>query len=152
MSSLSAGSHISCSGSKPRPRLSFKALLVRADADQPRRIRWFLAGLVTTFGYAFIDLWLLATNASALRSGAFPRRLAYLGVVAGGVSASGLLAAPGIFGRVDAIDSAQWFVSASMYFGGFGWSILYTIWCLWFGRLPSSARVTLQAATAPRAA
>ena len=113
---------------------------------------WFLAGLVTTFGYAFIGLWLLATNASALRRGAFPRRLAYLGIVAGGVSASGLLAAPGIFGRVDAIHSAQWFLSASMYIGGFGWSILYTIWCFWLGRLLSSARVSLQAATAPRAA
>lgn len=95
---------------------------------------WFLAGLVTTFGYSLIGIWLLATNIAALRTVAFPRRLAYLGVIAGGVSAIGLLALPGILARSNASASAPSFLSVSMYAGGFGWSILYTIWCLWLGR------------------
>jgi hypothetical protein len=108
---------------------------------------WFLAGLVTTFGYSLIGLWLLATNLSAARTPTFPGRLARFGIVAGGVTASGVLAGPGILARTDAIGSALWFVSASIYVGGLGWSILYTIWCLWLGRLLLSKRVDLGGAT-----
>ncbi|MEO8194604.1 MAG: hypothetical protein ABI681_12205 [Gemmatimonadales bacterium] len=104
---------------------------------------WFLAGLVTTFGYALIGLWLLGFNYSALRRLAFPRRLALFGIAAGGITAIGVLAGPGILARTDAMDSAQWFVSASMYAGGLGWNILYAIWCMWLGRLLLSNRLDL---------
>lgn len=96
---------------------------------------WFLAGLVTTFGYALIGLWLLGLNYSALRYLVLPRRLALFGIVAGAVTAIGLFAGPGILARTDAINSAPGFVSASMYAGGLGWNILYAIWCMWLGRL-----------------
>ena len=110
---------------------------------------WFLAGLVTTFGYSLIGLWLVATNLPAARTPAFPRRLAVFGVVAGGVTASGVLAGPGILARTDAIRSAPWLASASMYVGGLGWCILYTIWCLWLGRLLLSNRVDLRVVPSP---
>jgi hypothetical protein len=108
---------------------------------------WFLAGLVTTFGYSLIGLWLLATNRSAARTAALPGRLAHFGIVAGGVTAGGLLALPGILTRADAAGSAPWFASASLYVGGLGWSILYTVWCLWLGRLLLSQQPDSQAAT-----
>jgi len=95
---------------------------------------WFLAGLVTTFGYALIGLWLLRTNLSALGKPAIPRGLARFGMIAGAMSACGLLAAPGILARTDDMGVAPWFVTWSLYVGGLGWNILYTIWCLWLGR------------------
>lgn len=107
---------------------------------------WFFAGLVTTFGYSLIGLWLLALSYSALRWRAFPRRLAQLGIIAGAITAIGLLASPGILVGTDAINSAQWFVLASMFLGGLGWAILYTIWCMWLGRLLASQRLDLQGA------
>src|SRR5512138_1379063 len=54
------------------------SLLVIADVTG-----WFLAGLVTTFGYALIGLWLLCINISALGWPDYPRRLAIFGIVAG---------------------------------------------------------------------
>ncbi|HLO17805.1 MAG TPA: hypothetical protein VK206_23445 [Anaerolineales bacterium] len=107
---------------------------------------WFMAGLVTTFGYALIGLWLLELNYSALRWLEFPRGLAQVGVVAGGVMVIGILAGPGIFAHTDAIESAQWFVLVALYAGGLGWKILYTIWCMWLGRLLLSNSVVLQVA------
>ncbi len=100
---------------------------------------WFLAGLVTTFDYALIGVWLLATNRSALRTAVIPRGLAWFGVVAGGISACGLLAAQGILARTDDMGAAPWFVTWSLYVGGLGWNILYTIWCLWLGRRSAMA-------------
>jgi len=76
---------------------------------------WFLAGLVTTFGYAMIGLWLLELNNSALHWIAFPRGLAQYGIVTGWIMAIGLLAAPGILARTDSIETAQWFVLIALY-------------------------------------
>jgi hypothetical protein len=111
---------------------------------------WFLAGLVTTFGYALIGLWLLALNCSTLQWPAFPRHLAQFGIVAGGVMTIGLLAGPGIATRTDAMDSAQWFALTALNLGGLGCNILYTIWCIWLGRLLVSNRLVLQVAIAVR--
>ncbi len=104
---------------------------------------WFLAGLVTTFGYAFIGLWLLTLNYSALGWPEFPRRLALFGMVAGGVAAIGFLAGPGIIAGIDAPESAQWFILTALYIGGLGWNFLYTIWCFWLGRLLLSRKLAL---------
>jgi hypothetical protein len=109
---------------------------------------WFLAGLVTTFGYALIGLWLLGLNYSARGWSAFPRRLALFGMVAGGIAAIGILAGLGIVARTDATDSAPWFVLTALYLGGLGWNIFYTIWCFWLGRLLLSKRIALQLSTA----
>jgi len=108
---------------------------------------WLLAGLVTTFGYALIGLWLLGLNYSARRWLAFPQRLAQFGILAGGVMASGILAGPGILARTDAMESSQWFVLTALYVGGLGWNILYTIWCIWLGHLLLSKRLELHVAT-----
>jgi hypothetical protein len=105
---------------------------------------WFLAGLVTTFGYAFIGLWLLGVNLSARGWYAFPRRLAQFGILTGGVMVVGLLVFPGILSRSDVADSAQWFSLAGLFLGGLGWNILYTTWCVWLGRLLLSNRLVLQ--------
>src|SRR3990172_2413785 len=110
---------------------------------------WFLAGLITTFGYALIGLWLVAFNYSALRWPAFPRRLAQFGIVAGGIATVGIGAVPGIVARTDAMESAQWLVLKALYLGGLGWNILYTIWCIWLGRLLLSNRVVLQTKPLP---
>ena len=96
---------------------------------------WFLAGLVTTFGYALIGLWLLCTNISALGWPGYPRRLAIFGIFAGSGMAIGLLAAPGILAGIDSTDSASWYILVALYLGGLGWNILYSIWCIWFARL-----------------
>ena len=112
---------------------------------------WFLAGLVTTFGYALIGVWLLGLNSSALRWLGFPRRLAQFGIVAGLVTAVGVLALPGILARAEASGSARWFVSGSMYLGGLGWNILYAIWCMWLARLLLSRNLDLQVVTTARA-
>jgi hypothetical protein len=105
---------------------------------------WFLAGLVTTFGYALIGLWLLGLNNAALRWLAFPRGLAQFGRIAGAMMALGILAGPGILARTDAMESAPWFVLVALFVGGLGWNILYTIWCLWLGRLLLSKELDLQ--------
>jgi hypothetical protein len=105
---------------------------------------WFLAGLVTTFGYALIGLWLLALSYSGLRWPAFPHRLAQFGILAGGIATVGLLAGPGIIARTDAPETAQWFVLMALYLGGLGWNILYTAWCIWLGRRLLSNRSVLQ--------
>jgi hypothetical protein len=96
---------------------------------------WVLAGLVTTFGYGLIGLWVVALSRSTLRWPGFPRRLTTLGVVAGGVMACGLLTLPGILARADAMASTAGFVLASMYLAGLGWNVLFALWCLRLGLL-----------------
>jgi hypothetical protein len=105
---------------------------------------WFLAGLVTTFGYALLGLWLLILSSSALHWLAFPRALAQFGVVVGAVMTIGILAGPGILARIDSMDTAPWFVLTALYLGGLGWNILYTIWLIWLGRLLLSKKLALQ--------
>lgn len=108
------------------------------------RTGWFLAGLVTTFGYAFIGLWLLALNYSARRWIVFPQRLATFGMIVGGLMAVGLLAGPEIIVRIDSMDLAHWNGSLALFLGGMSWNILYTIWCIWLGRLLLSNKLILQ--------
>ena len=111
---------------------------------------WVLAGLVTTFGYALIGLWLLCINISALGWPGYPRRLAIFGIVAGSGMAIGLLAAPGILAGIDSTDSASWYILVALYLGGLGWNILYSIWCVWFGRLAMSPGFSLAGFTSTK--
>jgi hypothetical protein len=96
---------------------------------------WFLAGLFTTFGYALIGLWLVGLNYSALNWPAFPRTLAQYGLLTGWIMAIGILAAPGILAHIDVMQAASWFVLIALFVGGFGWNVLYTIWCVGLGYL-----------------
>jgi hypothetical protein len=105
---------------------------------------WFLAGLVTTFGYAFIGIWFLILNYSALHWIFFPRNLAKFGIVTGWVMIVGILAGPGILARIDYVDAAQWYVLTALIVGGVGWNLLYTVWCIWVSRLLLSKRLVLQ--------
>lgn len=86
----------------------------------------------------------MTLNYSALQWTAFPRRLAQFGMIAGGMMIIGILAGSGIFDRTDSMDTALWFVSVALFAGGLGWNILYTIWCIWLGRLLLSKRLLLQ--------
>jgi hypothetical protein len=105
---------------------------------------WFLAGLVTTFGYALIGIWFLTLNYSAIRWISFPRSLAKFGIVTGWVMMVGILAGPGILARIDDVDAAQWYVLTALIVGGIGWNLLYTVWCIWLSRLLLSKRLILQ--------
>jgi hypothetical protein len=104
-----------------------------------RRTGWYLAGLYTMAGYAFIGLWGWAVNTAAVRQPGWPRGLARLGQVAGALSAIGLLSAAGIPGRVDSVSAAPWWVNVGLA-GGAGWMALYPLWCLWLGRWLATRR------------
>lgn len=108
------------------------------------RTGWFLAGLVTTFGYAIIGLWVFGLNYSARRWLVFPPRLATYGMIVGSLMAVGLLAGPEIIARIDSMDLAHWNGLLALFLGGVSWNILYTIWCIWLGRLLLSNKLTLQ--------
>jgi hypothetical protein len=95
---------------------------------------WFLAGLVATFGYACVGIWLLLFSCSVLHSPGFPRGLARLGIIAGSIAGVGLLAGPAILAGTDAMDSAGWPALAGLFIGGMGWNILYHLWRLLLGR------------------
>ncbi len=97
------------------------------------RTGWYLAGLYTSLGYAFLGLWVWRVN-SAVRAGlAWPRRLVQFGRLTGALMALGFLALPGIVRGVDSAETAPWWAHAG-FVGGLGWFLLYPIWCLWLGR------------------
>ena len=133
------------------PRLSWLALLsallgacfasVGSWLVVTSRTGWFLAGLVSTFGYALIGLWLLSVNISIRKQADFSRRLSTFGILTGIGMAIGLSVIPAIFARVDSLESAPWYAVSGLVGGGMSWNILYTIWCIWFGRLIVSNRV-----------
>ena len=94
---------------------------------------WFLAGLVTTFGYAFIGMWLVSVNGAAERSQAWPRRGAQLGRAAGASMMLGLLVGPGILRGVNSFAASPWWMTLG-FLGGLGWFVALPLWCLWLGR------------------
>lgn len=109
---------------------------------------WYLAGLVTAFGYAFQGVWLLGASQAAQRGQAWPRPMVQTARVTGALMALGFLAGRGVLSRVDDAAAAPWWVNLSLvsYLGSL---LLYPIWCLWFGRrramgsaVTGAARVT----------
>ena len=103
---------------------------------------WYLAGLYTMLGYALIGVWLFGFNYAARQSYWWPRRLVRLGLLAAVCMAIGLLAGPGIFGRLDDPGAAPVFVNIGL-LGSLGWMFLYPFWCLWLGRLLLSNSATM---------
>jgi hypothetical protein len=95
---------------------------------------WYLAGLYMAAGNAFIGLWLLAVNYSALRSNPWPHSLVILGLVSGAIMMAGLLTIPGIFSGIDSWASAPWYINYVGQAGALGWLVLYPIWCVLTGR------------------
>jgi hypothetical protein len=92
---------------------------------------YFLAGLVSAFGFALVGIWLIAANLSAARPPRISpsRAQTILGVVAGSVMAVGLVNVPGIAMGIDSQATAPAWLLAS----GPCWAgtyLLMPIWCL----------------------
>jgi hypothetical protein len=96
--------------------------------------RFFLAGLVSSVGFALIGLWLIAVNRSLRLDPRWPPRLTTLGVVAGVIMALGLASAPGIaMGLDDMAAAPRW-----IWIGFLGWIgtyLIYPAWSIWLGRV-----------------
>jgi hypothetical protein len=93
---------------------------------------FFLAGLVSSVGFAGIGTWLVVLNRSA-GAATWPGRIRTLGVAAGALMALGVIVVPGIFLRLDDMATAP----AWVWVGSFGWLgtfVVYPAWALWLGR------------------
>ena len=93
---------------------------------------FFLAGLVSSVGFALIGGWLVVLSRSATLPTHWPGSLQTLGVVAGAAMVAGIVAIPGIAMGID--DMAA--VPPWLWIFGIGWLgtyLLYPIWCLWMG-------------------
>ena len=95
---------------------------------------WYLAGLYMAVGNALIGLWLLGLNYSAQRGDFWTNGLTIFGIVVAVIMLLGLAAIPGIFNRIDAWESAPWYVNYVGLAGSLGWLVLYPIWCIGLGR------------------
>ena len=94
---------------------------------------FFLAGLVSSVGFALIGAWLVAVNRSA-GAERWPRTLRALGVTAGVTMLFGLVMVPGILMQLDSMSTAPGWVWIG-FVGWIGTFVLYPIWGLWVGRL-----------------
>ncbi len=94
---------------------------------------WYLAGLVSAVGSALIGLWVLAINGMQPSVGELSSQLRKLGLVAGAVMLTGLLALPGVVSGVDDASAASWIVSAGLV-SWLGTYVLYPVWCWLLGR------------------
>ncbi|WP_432948652.1 hypothetical protein ACQPXM_14310 [Kribbella sp. CA-253562] len=93
---------------------------------------FFLAGLVSSVGFAGIGAWLVIINRSNALTAAWPRRLRSLGGLAGALMALGVVVVPGILLRFDDMATAPGWI----WIGQLGWLgtyIAYPAWAIWFG-------------------
>jgi hypothetical protein len=91
---------------------------------------FFLAGLVSTLGFAGVGAWLLAL-ARAGRAGS--GRVRGLGILAGALMVAGVASAPGILLRLDDMATAPGWIWVGMV-AWLGIFVLYPIWALASGR------------------
>jgi hypothetical protein len=92
-----------------------------------------LAGWYTGVGNAMIGLWLVTFCYSMQRGDVLPHNLITFGFVVGAFMVVGLLGIPGIFARIDTMESLPWYLNIA-FFGYLGTYILYPIWMIWLGR------------------
>jgi hypothetical protein len=92
-----------------------------------------MAGWYSSLGFALIGIWLAVFCYSFLGSDALPRNLVIFGIVAGAFMAIGLIGLPGIFARIDSLESMPWYLYIA-FFGWLGTYILYPIWAILLGR------------------
>jgi hypothetical protein len=91
---------------------------------------FFLAGLVSSFGFALIGVWLVLVSRSEGFSG--PR----LAFCAGAVMALGLVTIPGILQGLDDQDAAPaWLLGAGVSWAGT--YVLLPLWAFRFARMPA---------------
>jgi hypothetical protein len=112
---------------------------------------FLLAGLVSSVGFAGVGAWLIALNRSVFARAEWPDRLRLLGLVTGGLMASGVVALPGVALRIDDLATAPWWV----WLGFAGWIGLYfsyPVWAIWLGRLEARGWLPDPVATTVRQA
>lgn len=96
---------------------------------------FFLAGLVSSTGFALIGIWLLLLNrwVSIDRGQRWPRQRLTLGVIAGAVMALGIISIPGVAMGLDDMAAAPTWIRVA----GVSWLgtyLLFPIWSIWLGR------------------
>ena len=91
---------------------------------------FFLAGLVSSVGFAGIGAWLVAMNGSDAIVAALPPRLRSLGLAAGASMAIGIVAVPGIVLGLDDMGTAPAWVWIA-FIGWFGTFVAYPVWAIW---------------------
>ncbi len=95
---------------------------------------FLLAGWYSGIGNALIGLWLVAFCYSMQRGDALFHNPIMFGLVVGAFMALGLMGIPGIFARIDSMESMPWYLYVA-FFGWLGTYILYPIWTIWIGRI-----------------
>lgn len=93
-----------------------------------------LAGWYTGVGNALIGLWLAAFCFSNLNNDLLPKSLIIFGIIVGLSMAIGLIGIPGIFAKIDSMESMPWYLYVAL-FGWLGTYIFFPIWAIWFGRV-----------------
>ncbi|MFI7065431.1 hypothetical protein ACIBL3_30850 [Kribbella sp. NPDC050124] len=91
---------------------------------------FFLAGLVSSTGFALIGVWLFAVNRAVNRAADPSRpwaRLRRSGLVAGAVMLVGFINTPGIFMGLDDMQTAPVWT----YIGGLSWAGTYLLFPVW---------------------
>jgi hypothetical protein len=96
---------------------------------------FFLAGLVSSSGFALIGVWVIALNRwlSSDAAAGWPARRVPLGVAAGAVMCLGFVSVVGVSMGLDDMDTAPVWIHV----GGLSWIgtyLLLPIWSIWFGR------------------
>ncbi len=95
---------------------------------------FLLAGWYSGIGNALIGLWLVAFCYSMQRGDALSHNPIMFGLVVGAFMVLGLMGIPGIFARIDSMESMPWYLYVA-FFGWLGTYILYPIWTIWIGRI-----------------
>jgi hypothetical protein len=96
---------------------------------------FFFAGMVSSLGFALIGAWLL----TYCWSSSTPSSLRWLGVVAGALMVTGLLAIPGIVLRLDDMNQAPAWIWAG-FVSWLGIYVAYPAWAIWSGLASQPAR------------
>jgi hypothetical protein len=107
---------------------------------------FFLAGLVSSVGFAGIGAWLVTVNRRAGQTAGWPRGLRRLGTLAGAMMAFGVASAPGILLRLDDMSTAP----AWVWIGFVGWFGTFLVYPAWAFRLSNAeARLASRAVSVP---
>lgn len=96
---------------------------------------FFLAGPVSSAGFALIGSWLILLNRwnASNRGHRWPTQRCTLGVIAGAVMALGVFSIPGVAMGLDDMGTAPNWIQL----GGLSWLgtyILFPFWSIWLGR------------------